>query len=303
MDDSTPPHLSGEIRGFVVAVPANRRIPHTLVRFFEFHGTGHLSAKSGHEWILDNGTPIGSTVTNDRGEFRLPYCSPKGQTALAFVVFGPETAGKCEVLSWSYEPRPISATNEVFLIGVNESRLLTPLHGIELGTIDRFVKSAEQRRAVLTPAKRNVAPQWLRQLRWAKTASVDEISIAPGFHIESSAGPEAARELNKKILREDYENVKGGLKLSAVPLHTARPKGPVNKKLQLLNKGSLGLAVVNVYSEVGAIVDRLRPAMTRRRKEAAVQAKLEAEQKKGAAVLPALKLPTRKSGNKHAAKP
>jgi hypothetical protein len=268
MEQPASSQMPGEIRGIVVTIPGNRRIPQALLRFFEFRNDGHKRSDGGPDWIIEKGTPVGSTVTNDRGEFALPYSAPKGEASLAFVVFGPETGGTCETLSWSCEPRPISSSSEAFLIGVHESLLITIRHKAEPEAIARLRKLSEHRRAGLKLGKPKSASDRLARLSWSKRASTDDIDTDHGSHIDANEGTEAARLLNRKLIRDAHKG--GKAKVKAVP-KPGNPRSPVNRKLQALNKPRLGLATVNVYSEVSDIIERLRPLLQLRRKEKAAQ--------------------------------
>lgn len=111
------------LRGAVIAAPSGRPLPGALVRFFELRTRDGNRPISSAEEILDAGQPIGSAITDAKGQFVIPYSAPKGDVTIAFVVEGPDMGTEVDIVSWSARPRRAAAGSEAFLIGVDERRL------------------------------------------------------------------------------------------------------------------------------------------------------------------------------------
>jgi hypothetical protein len=211
--------------------------------------------------ILEAGTPIGSALTDDQGRFAMPYCPPKGDVALAFIAFGPETGDSCEVLSWSCCTRPASCGNEVFSIGITEKRLAELRQSIEPEFIGNVLEDAKDRFRKLLPVEVPSAAQRLASLKWYMRAATDDLLDGHGLHVEPDGDSDEVRRTNAKLIGDTYRKriSKGRHSVAGVP-QDRTPQVAVHRRLLKANKSRLGLPALSLMTEVNAILDRLRPA-------------------------------------------
>lgn len=258
------PTTAGMLHGVVFAVPSNRRVTRALVRFFEVRSD--YSVKHGPEAaksILQAGVPVGSALTDDRGEFSIPYAPPKSEVAIAFLVEGPELGDACDIVSWSCRPRKVGAGSEAFLIGIDE-RIITKRRVEREGADIAHVRENIARRArAMEHAKPKAARERLAGLRWIPEparqtrADTSVIQVLP-----PDADQEQIQRLNALAIESAYiKKRKGDSKRPGVPRRVP-PRKKIAKQTPR-GQSRLGSPAENQLFSVNAVVDRLDARMKR----------------------------------------
>jgi hypothetical protein len=270
----TPASASAStLHGIVYSVPAGRRIAGAVVRFFEFRSERGGHDRRSAEEIVQEGLPIGSAITNDKGEFSLPYSAPKGDVAIGFVVLGPEMGTADEFLSWSASPRRVGAGSEAFLVGIDEREIAKRRLRDNAEYIKKIRAKEDERREELKAFETVSTEDRLSALRWAPTLrmpkgdpkgqagdpwagkEIDVSELKPGEH----------RELNASLIYSLHARLeRDHLTRSGAPRSGKREQ---RKNTEPKGRARLGLESETILSGIHGVLDLLAPQLKKKAEE------------------------------------